>query len=215
MSKEAKRTTIYLSQEDVKVIENRAKTKKLSFSKAAIDLIYEGIGRKKHETTKIEEHEKRLHDYENLLEKYESRILKLEQKMQRLTELIAATRIGEIRDYFVWDRPPKQQIPIYLWSDCTDPNQTESEKYGLMKYDLIQKLFGDVGRSLFQNWCKKLNFNEEQQKDYLCQISGAEYRQVKIPGNERASNRYLINHLFQTDHLFQAQEDSQPSSHEG
>ena len=212
MSNDAKRTTLYFSQEDVEAIETWAKKQKLSFSKAAIALIHKGIGRENYKTTKIDEHEQKLQDYDILLQKYETRILALEQKMQRLTELLASTRLGEIRDYIVWETPPQKQISIRFWYDCSDPNQSETERYGLTKYELIQKLFGDVGRNLFQKWCKELNLNEEQEKDYLCQISGAKYQQVKIPKNERASNRYVINHLFQTNHLSPTEKETQLDS---
>ena len=206
MSNEAKRTTLYFSQEDVEAIENWAKTKKLSFSKAAIDLMHKGINKDKYEENKVNEHEQKLRDTETSIKENKNRILALEMKLERMTELLAATRLGEIHKDFAWDeeQPPEKQIPIYLWYDCSNPNKKKSEKYGLTKHDLIYKVFGSQGDYLFKQWyqIKELK-NDRQQAKYLCEISGAKYRTVKLPGNQRESWRYVINHLFDTQHIFE------------
>ena len=213
MSNEAKRTTLYFSQEDVEVIENWAKTRNLSFSKAAIDLIHKGTDKDNYEENKVSKHEKRLQNAEDLIQKYTNRIITLQKKMQRLTQLLATARLGEIHRDFVWDkdRPPRQKIPIYLWYDPSDPHRKNNEeKCGLTKKYLLQKMFGGEGESLFYNWCKKLELSEEKQKDYLCKISGAKYQKIKPSNKEGAINCYIINHLFQTDYLFQPKEEQTP-----
>lgn len=214
MSNEAKRTTLYFSQEDVEAIENWAKNKDLSFSKAAIDLIRKGSNEDNYDENKVNEHEQRLQDAEDLIQQYKTRIITLEKKMQRLTKLLAATRLGEFHRDFVWDpdQPPRRQIPIYLWYDPNDPKKKNNqEKYGMTKNYLVQKMFGLEGESLFHNWCKNLKLStEEKQKDYLCKISGAKYEQIKASNKEGVINRYVINHLFQTDYLFQPKKEQTP-----
>ncbi|MFP4132557.1 MAG: hypothetical protein ACOC04_01520 [Halothece sp.] len=211
MSNEAKRTTLYFSQKDVEVIENWAKTRNLSFSKAAIDLIRKGSNKDNYEENKVNEHEQRLQDAEYWIQEYKTLIITLQKKMQRLTQLLAATRLGEISRDFVWDpdQPPRRQIPIYLWYEPSDPKKKNNhEKSGITKQYLLQKLFGLEGESLFNNWCKKLELSEEKQQiNYLCQISGAK---IKASNKEGANNRYVINHLFQTNHLFQPKEEQTP-----
>ena len=204
MSNEAKRITLYFSQEDVKAINNWAKSKKLSFSKAAIDLMYQGINKDKYEENKISEHEQQLRKIETSIKKDKNQILALEKQMEQITELLATQKLGEIYQEFVWyeDQPPEKQIPIYLWYDCSDPNQKNSEKYGLTRHDLIYKIFGIQGNYLFKKWCENKKLKDEvNQEEYLCKISGAEHCTVKLPGNKRESWRYVINHLFDTKQI--------------
>ncbi|MFP4132558.1 MAG: hypothetical protein ACOC04_01525 [Halothece sp.] len=201
MSNEAKRITLIFSQEDVKVIKNRAKNKKLSFSQAAIEMIYKGIERDKHKETKIKKNEQRLQNIETLIKERESQILELEKQMEQINEFLATKKLGEIQKELVWyeDQPPEEQISIDLWYDCSDPNKKYSEYYGLTRHELIYKIFGSQGNYLFKKWCENKKLEDEvKQKNYLCKISGAKYCTVKLPGNKRESHRYVINHLFDT-----------------
>lgn len=201
MSNEAKRITLSFSQYDVKIIKNWAKNKKLSFSQAAIEMIYKAIERDEYKENKTKENEQRLQSIDTLIKERESQILDLEKQMEQINEFLATQKLGEIHKEIVWDedQPPEEQIPISLWYDCSDPNQKNSEKYGLTRHDLIYKIFGSQGNYLFKQWCNNKKIEHEiHQQHYLCKISGAEYCAVKLPGNKRESHRYVINHLFDT-----------------
>lgn len=214
-----KRTTVYFNDEDAKLIEDYAKQNKLSFSKAVVQLSLSGFENKGGKSSQIETLKQQISQTnQDLTDKYQQQqeeIFTLKKKLENLTEMMAASRIGDIRDKFIWEEsnPPMQQIPIHLWYDASNPNYKENEKYGLTQRELLSKMFGVDGERLFQRWCNHLDLKKEDKdpekiRQYVEQISGAKRQQVQLPNQTKKTQRYVINHLFPQDYSYLFQEPS-------
>ncbi|QDZ41713.1 hypothetical protein FRE64_17280 (plasmid) [Euhalothece natronophila Z-M001] len=213
-----KRTTVYFNDEDAKLIEDYAKKNNLSFSKAVVQLSLAGFENKGGKSSEIETLKQQINqinqDFTDKHQKQKKEILTLKKKLQNLTEMMAASRLGDLRDKFIWEEsnPPLQQIPIHLWYDASNPNYKEKERYGLTQQELLFKMFGVDGDRLFHKWCLHLNLKKneapEKIRQYLEKISGAKLQQVKSPHQTNKTYRYVINHLFTQDHSYLFQEPS-------
>ena len=208
-----KRVTVYYNDENAALIQKYAKQNKLTLSKAVAKLSLAGFESQGYKSSTTDKLQQQIDETKEQNEQQQAEIDRLTKKLERITEMMAASRLDEIRDNFIWeeDNPPRQQIPIHLWYDASNPNYKEYEKYGLTQRQLLYKMFGLDGERLFQRWCAHLDINEERDKeeriDYLKDISGAERELVKLPGQSKKTNRYTINHLFDEDYSYLFEEE--------
>jgi hypothetical protein len=206
------RATVYLSDHHASLIKEYAKKHKLSTSKAILELALSGFENRGGETSKVKKLEDKIGSLEEELQKYQERTLGLEKKLEQLTQQLAASRLGDIRETFIWedDDPPQKQIPIHLWFDASHPDFKKHEKYGATQRTLLYKMFGIDGEYLFKQWCLKLDINQTHKREerikYLEKISGAKYQTVQLPGQTKSS-RYVINHLFPRDFFEETEQE--------
>lgn len=205
--------SVYYRNEDLDLIQKYAKKHKLTLSKAVIQLSLAGFENQGEKTSTTEKLQQQIDELREENQKHQAEIDRLTKKLERITEMMATSRLDDIRDNFIWeeDNPPRQQIPIHLWYDASNPNYKEYEKYGLTQRQLLYKMFGLDGERLFQRWCAHLDINKERDKekriDYLKNISGAERELVKLPGQSKKTNRYTINYLFDEDYSYLFEEE--------
>lgn len=209
------RVTVYLNHKARALIEDYAKQNELSVSEAIRNLAFAGFESQGENSSKFEELENKINELEQKISKrntyYDQNIVKLKKRLENITDMMAASRIGDIRGEFIWeeDNPPQKAIPIHLWFDPSNPNGKQYEKYGLTYKQLIRKMFGVDGERLFNGWCFMLDIHQTHQRNeriqYLAKISGAEYQQVQMPNQSKKTNRFVINHLFPQhyDNLFE------------
>lgn len=209
------RVTVYLNHKARALIKDYAEQNELSVSEAIRNLAFAGLESQGENSSKVEDLENKINELEQKISKrntyYDENIYKLKKKLENITDMMTASRIGDIRGEFIWeeDNPPQKAIPIHLWFDPSNPNNKQYEKYGLTSIQLIHKMFGVEGERLFNNWCSVLDIYKNEQRDkrikYLIKISGATHQQVKLPNQSRKTNRFVINHLFPKnyDNLFE------------